>query len=137
MTSEPRDPCPFCVLTRDAILAESPLSFAVRDRWPVARGHTLVVPKRHVKSVFDLSPGEWSDLWALARQMREGLEELREADVNVGLNDGEAAGQTMEHAHVHIIPRTAGDVADARGGVRRLIPEKADYWSRREGDPGS
>jgi diadenosine tetraphosphate (Ap4A) HIT family hydrolase len=136
MTSSAPGACRFCVLTPDAIVAESPLSLAVRDRYPVARGHTLVVPKRHVRSVFDLTPGEWSDLWSLVRRLRGEVEELRGLDANVGLNDGEAAGQTVDHAHVHIIPRTAGDVSDPRGGIRWVLPERADYWSARPDDAG-
>lgn len=130
-------PCPFCTPTGDAILAESAHSRAVRDRYPVALGHTLIVPLRHVSSVFELSPEEWSDLWALVRRMQSEMSGLRDADgVNVGFNHGEAAGQTVEHAHVHMIPRTRGDVADPRGGVRWVIPERVDYWSDRPESDG-
>lgn len=133
-------PCPFCTPAHAATLAESSHSVAVRDAYPVADGHVLVVPRRHVASVFDLTEDEWSDLWALVRRVREDVDELCRADaVNVGVNDGAAAGQTVAHTHVHVIPRRHGDVPDPRGGVRWVIPERADYWSGRAGgrDPGS
>ena len=131
-------PCPFCDLPSDSIVDESAHAVALLDRYPVAPGHTLVVPRRHVGSIFELEPEEWDDLWRLVRRVRSGLQELREAEgVNVGVNVGAAAGQTVPHAHVHLIPRHTGDVPDARGGVRRLIPQKADYWSPRSSDEGS
>ena len=124
------DPCPFCSLRGDAILAESSHCVAIRDVYPVAAGHALVLPRRHVASVFQLDPDEWTDLWALVRHVREMLgDEGAAPAANVGVNDGGAAGQTVPHAHVHIIPRTPGDVADPRGGIRWVIPEKARYWS--------
>lgn len=130
--------CPFCALPRDAILGESMHSRAVPDRYPLAPGHTLVVPRRHVIRVFDLSPEEWQDLWALVRRMHSEVPALRDADgVNVGFNQGETAGQTVEHAHVHMIPRTRGDVPDPRGGVRWVIPQRADYWSGRPEGEGA
>lgn len=127
--------CPFCDLPSGSIVDESAHAVALLDRFPVARGHALVVPRRHVASIFELPPEEWDDLWRLVRRVRSGIEELRAADgVNVGVNVGAAAGQTVDHAHVHLIPRNTGDVPDARGGVRRLIPQKADYWSPRPSD---
>ncbi|HSW29088.1 MAG TPA: HIT family protein [Longimicrobiales bacterium] len=126
-------PCPFCSPAPGALIAESDLSRALRDGYPVAPGHTLVVPKRHVARTFDLTDEEWADLWALARRVREMVPELLAADaLNIGVNDGAAAGQTVPHVHVHLIPRRHGDTPDPRGGVRRVIPHRADYWSRRE-----
>ena len=131
----PRASCPFCEIAPQSIVDDSPHTLALRDGYPVAPGHVLVVPRRHVTSIFDLQLEEWEDLWALVRRVRSGLEELREADgVNVGVNDGAAAGQTVDHAHVHLIPRNAGDVPDPRGGVRRVIPRRADYWTPRSPD---
>jgi diadenosine tetraphosphate (Ap4A) HIT family hydrolase len=128
-------PCPFCSLSPESILDESPHALALLDGYPVARGHTLVVPRRHVASVFDLSPEEWADLWVLVRRVRLRVQALLDADgMNLGVNDGAAAGQTVGHAHVHLIPRHIGDVPDPRGGVRRVIPERADYWSARAPD---
>jgi len=133
--SSSASPCPFCFPAPGALIAESELCRALRDGYPVAPGHTLVVPKRHVARTLDLTDEEWADLWALVRRVREIVPELLEADaLNIGVNDGAAAGQTVPHVHVHLIPRRRGDVADPRGGVRRVIPHRADYWSGREGD---
>jgi diadenosine tetraphosphate (Ap4A) HIT family hydrolase len=103
---------------------------AFLDGFPVTQGHTLVVPKRHVASLFEMPEREQEGVWALVAQVRSLLlVELRPDGFTVGLNDGVAAGQTVMHAHVHIIPRRHGDVADPRGGVRWVIPDKAAYWS--------
>ena len=103
---------------------------ALHDGFPVSPGHTLVVPRRHVGSLFDLAPEEQQDIWALVARVRERLNADHQVDgFNVGLNDGPAAGQTVLHAHVHVIPRYEGDLPDPRGGVRWVIPAKADYWS--------
>jgi diadenosine tetraphosphate (Ap4A) HIT family hydrolase len=101
------------------------------DSFPISPGHTLIVPKRHLSCFFDLSEKEQSDLWSLVAEVRSHLQKQHQPDgFNIGLNDGPAAGQTVMHAHIHIIPRYAGDVEDPRGGVRWLIPDKADYWSK-------
>jgi len=113
-------------------MAGSELVVAFPDGYPVSPGHTLVIPKRHVGSLTDLTPEEAKALWALLSVARARLdEELRPDGYNLGVNDGRAAGQTVMHLHVHLIPRFDGDRADPRGGVRWVIPEKADYWSRR------
>ena len=104
-------------------------SIAVADRYPVAEGHTLVIPRKHVASVYDLTIQEQNAVWDLVRIVRERLlGELKPDGFNIGVNDGVAAGQTVPHAHVHVIPRRAGDVPDARGGIRWIIPYKAPYW---------
>jgi diadenosine tetraphosphate (Ap4A) HIT family hydrolase len=92
----------------------------------------LVVPRRHVERLEALPAGEWTGLFALVRQTcRTVAAQLGVDGLTVGVNSGEAAGQTIAHAHVHIIPRRLGDVSDPRGGVRHVIPGKADFWSRR------
>jgi diadenosine tetraphosphate (Ap4A) HIT family hydrolase len=92
-------------------------------------GHTLIIPRRHVGSVFDLTHEELLDLHALVVKARERLlKDLHPDAFNIGLNDGPAAGQTVPHAHIHLIPRKTGDVPDPRGGVRWIIPAKAKYW---------
>ena len=102
---------------------------AFPDAFPVAAGHMLVVPKRHVASLFDLPDEDQAAIWRLVAQVRGKLaSDLQPDGFNVGVNDGPAAGQTVLHAHVHVIPRRAGDVADPRGGVRWVIPAKAQYW---------
>ena len=119
--------CPFCFPA--TLVATTPSALALRDAYPTSEGHTLVVPRRHVASLFDLTPEEQTELWQLVAQVRSALVEQFHPDAfNIGINDGEAAGQTVPHAHIHVIPRFHGDVADPRGGVRWVIPEKAAYW---------
>jgi len=101
---------------------------AFPDNYPVTRGHTLVVPRRHVTSVFSLDRDETSDLWSMVNLVVDQLK-LSCDSFNVGTNVGASAGQTIEHAHVHVIPRRDGDVSDPRGGIRWVIPEKARYWA--------
>lgn len=126
----PQHDCPFCYPQTTRIRLESELVMAMLDGFGVTEGHTLVLPRRHVTSIFDLSEPEQSAVWSMVAQVRAGLmDELRPDGFNVGLNDGPAAGQTVMHAHVHVIPRRAGDVADPRGGVRWIIPDKAAYWA--------
>jgi diadenosine tetraphosphate (Ap4A) HIT family hydrolase len=115
--------------TREA-LASNAWAVALLDGFPISPGHALIVSRRHVASLFDLSPEEQAGLWALLGPVRDTL--LREhapAGFNVGVNVGAAAGQTVAHVHVHVIPRYDGDVEDPRGGVRWVIPARANYWS--------
>jgi diadenosine tetraphosphate (Ap4A) HIT family hydrolase len=104
----------------------------IRDGFPVSPGHTLIISKRHVGSLFDLSIEERIDLLALLDRAKATVEmEFGPDGYNVGINDGAAAGQTIPHLHVHLIPRYAGDQPDPRGGVRWIFPGKADYWNSR------
>jgi diadenosine tetraphosphate (Ap4A) HIT family hydrolase len=108
---------------------ESARAIALLDGFPVSEGHTLVIPRRHVASVFDLTANEQLELWELVGRTRQLLIAKHGiAGFNIGVNDGTAAGQTVAHAHVHVIPRRSGDVSDPRGGVRWVIPERAAYW---------
>ena len=111
--------------------ADSEHGIAFPDAYSVTSGHTLVVPRNHVESLFEL-PGEvQADLWRLVSQVRRQLAgEPEVAGFTVGVNDGKAAGQTIPHAHIHIIPRRFGDVPDPRGGLRWVIPQHAAYWKR-------
>jgi diadenosine tetraphosphate (Ap4A) HIT family hydrolase len=103
-------------------------AIALRDAFPVAPGHTLIVPKRVVASLFDLSEDELLDCWRLLRAERRRLETEMQCDgFNIGVNVGDAAGQTVPHAHIHLIPRWQGDHPKPRGGIRAVIPGKADY----------
>ncbi len=125
------DGCPFCRRTEVESIAQNRWAIAFHDGFPVSRGHSLVIPRRHVRSVFELSPDEYASVWALVGEVREKLLlEFQPAAFNIGVNDGTAAGQTVSHAHIHVIPRFSGDVVDPRGGVRWVIPSKADYWSK-------
>lgn len=120
--------CPFCARSAEAVAA-SEFGIAYRDAFPLADGHTLVAPRRHAKSVFELSSREQADLWILVARVRDHLEKSQRPDgFTIGINDGEAAGQTIGHAHIHVIPRYAGDVSDPRGGIRHVIPGRARYW---------
>jgi len=124
--------CPFCARVAHGSEHSSRAAVAFDDGFPVAEGHMLVVPRRHVSRVEHLEASDWSDLFALVREVARALTARPGVDgVNVGYNSGPAAGQTVEHAHVHVIPRRMGDVADPRGGVRHVIPDQAAYWSHR------
>jgi diadenosine tetraphosphate (Ap4A) HIT family hydrolase len=104
------------------------LAFAIRDRFPVSPGHTLVIPHRLVQTWFDASVAEQHAILELACEVKHALDaELRPDGYNLGLNAGEAAGQTVMHLHLHVIPRFRGDVPDPRGGVRHVIPAKGNW----------
>jgi diadenosine tetraphosphate (Ap4A) HIT family hydrolase len=121
--------CPFCTASPDRVWMETEIAWATPDMYPAADGHMLVVPRRHVASVFDLTPDEQSKLWDLVARVREHLQREHRPDAfTVGINDGLAAGQTIPHAHVHVIPRHLGDVPDPTGGLRGILPHKARYW---------
>lgn len=123
--------CPFCSLPSERIIDRNDHGLVVRDGYPISKGHTLIVPLRHTGSFFDLTETERSDLLLLLDKAKLNLEnEFKPDGYNIGINDGPAAGQTVPHLHIHLIPRYAGDRADPRGGVRWIIPEKADYWSK-------
>ena len=125
--------CPLCERARGGLVVrENASAVAFDDGYPVSRGHTLIVPRRHVADLFALSWEEQQALWALLPVVKEALDRAhRPAGYNVGVNVGQAAGQTVAHVHVHVIPRYDGDVPDPRGGVRWVIPDRADYWSAR------
>ena len=130
-TAQPQADSLFRVISRETVIAESHHAVAIPDGYPVSRGHTLVVPKAHVKSLFDLSTEAQADVWHLVAKVRSDLQSKHNPDgFNIGLNDGRAAGQTVEHAHVYIIPRFDGDAADPRGGIRWVLPECAAYWDQ-------
>jgi diadenosine tetraphosphate (Ap4A) HIT family hydrolase len=124
-------PCPFCSIPAERFVLESAYAIVIRDAFPVSPGHTLIIPKRHVASFFEVTEAERADLVSLLVAARDDLEgELHPAGYNVGINDGAAAGQTVPHLHVHLIPRFAGDREDPRGGVRWVLPDKAAYWDK-------
>ena len=126
-------PCPFCTLPPERIVDQNEWAMVIRDGFPVSPGHTLVIPKRHVGSYFELRDAEADAMRRLLLAAKTKLDEaFRPDSYNIGINDGPQAGQTVPHVHMHLIPRYQGDVKDPRGGVRWLIPEKADYWSGRE-----
>ncbi len=113
-------------------IAANDLAFAIRDAFPVSPGHTLVVTRRLIATWFDATEDEQAAVMALVNRVRVQLDESHRPDgYNVGFNAGEAAGQTVPHLHIHVIPRYRGDRPDPRGGVRWVLPDTADYWTRR------
>jgi diadenosine tetraphosphate (Ap4A) HIT family hydrolase len=125
MTVNPAD-CPFC--SSDKSILREGLAYALYDTSPVAPGHALIIPVRHVADFFDTTRLERESMLNLADDMRALLELRHQPDgYNLGINVGEAAGQTIFHVHLHLIPRYRGDVTDPRGGVRGVIPDKRSY----------
>jgi diadenosine tetraphosphate (Ap4A) HIT family hydrolase len=113
-----------------AMRGHNPLAYWVRDLAPVAEGHSLIIPRRHVASFFELTADERMAMLALLDEARAAAQQAFAPEgYNIGINDGEVAGQSVLHVHLHLIPRHGGDVADPRGGIRWVLPEKADYWS--------
>ena len=118
--------CPFC--KTGSVVLQNRLAFALYDRSPVTPGHLLLIPWRHVSDWFETTDEERRDLFALADEARALLLRDRKPDgFNLGVNVGQAAGQTVFHVHLHLIPRYEGDVAKPRGGVRGVIPAKQNY----------
>ncbi|XXS84572.1 HIT family protein [Sorangium sp. So ce176] len=123
---------PFLEAPGSAWVASNALAFALRDRFPVSPGHTLVVPRRLVPTWFDATAEERAAIFELVDAVKRQLDaELQPDGYNIGINAGEAAGQTVMHLHVHVIPRFRGDVDDPRGGVRHVIPGKGNYLAGR------
>ncbi|MDQ3691168.1 MAG: HIT family protein [Chloroflexota bacterium] len=122
--------CPLCHrIAEEDIIIKDRLAFAIADAFPLTPGHSLVVPRRHEPDFFALSTEERSAMLALAVELRSVLsDQYGFQDLNLGLNNGPAAGQTVPHAHLHVIPRYEGDSPDPRGGVRWMFPDRAAYW---------
>jgi diadenosine tetraphosphate (Ap4A) HIT family hydrolase len=115
--------CPFCRLEDERIVASDDLTVTIRDLFPASPGHSLVLPRRHVASFFDATPAERAALMEAVVACRDALvAEYRPDGFNVGFNDGAPAGQTVMHAHVHVIPRYRGDTDNPRAGVRSVLP---------------
>lgn len=121
--------CPFCRIDDETPQVwGSELVLALHDRYPVSPGHTLLIPRRHVATYFDASAEEQAELWRGVEAVKAFLDqELKPDGYNVGFNAGEAAGQTVMHLHIHVIPRYRGDMEDPRGGIRGVIPHKQKY----------
>jgi diadenosine tetraphosphate (Ap4A) HIT family hydrolase len=118
--------CVFCQINESVL--ENDLAIAFYDKYPVNKGHLLLIPKRHVEQYFDLTDQERSAIDQLLFEGKKIIDEQYQPDgYNIGINCGEAAGQTIFHVHVHLIPRFRGDMEDPRGGVRGVIPEKRIY----------
>jgi diadenosine tetraphosphate (Ap4A) HIT family hydrolase len=124
--------CPLCDRIESGdYLAENALAVAVLDSFPLNPGHTLIIPRRHIADLFELSNEGLAALWALLPVAKQVIDAQHAPPAyNVGVNVGSAAGQTVAHVHVHLIPRFPGDVPDPRGGVRWVVPSRAAYWNR-------
>ena len=123
-------PCPFCTLPLEWIIDSNEYGLTIRDGFPVSTGHTLIIPKRHIGSWFEINADEQLGLLDLLTRAKIVLQDELSPDCyNIGINDGPASGQTVPHLHMHLIPRYKGDQDDPRGGVRWIIPEKAKYWT--------
>jgi diadenosine tetraphosphate (Ap4A) HIT family hydrolase len=119
--------CSFCNISQKP-LAQNRSAIAIYDAYPVSPGHALIIAKRHIDTIFDLDADEYVACFALVREVRNLLEARHQTkDFNLGVNCGEVAGQTIPHAHIHLIPRYAGDVPNPRGGIRHVIPGKGQY----------
>lgn len=120
--------CIFCIPTE--LIINGQYAYSRWDGFPVSRGHCLIIPKRHVKTIWELNDNELKDLYAVLIETKHYLEHhmgLTPDGYNIGINEGHAAGQTVEHLHIHLIPRYINDVADPTGGVRGVIPSKKNY----------
>lgn len=130
------EPCLFCDPSQSRILIQSPGWYVRYDNFPATEGHVEVVSKRHVESWFDLRAAERHEGMALLDTAAAKLifNGLRPDSWNIGINDGPAAGQSIPHLHIHLVPRYAGDQPDPRGGIRRGLPgfqQLADAWAAR------
>jgi len=125
--------CPFCrIIASDEtnrIIKRNDQAILIRDGYPVSEGHSLIIPNRHIASFFEATDSEREAILTLIDEAKAELDkEYDPAGYNIGINDGLAAGQTVAHLHIHLIPRYEGDVEDPRGGIRWIIPDKAKYW---------
>lgn len=122
-----KEDCPFCSGNL-SIIAEGEHCFAIRDGYPVSEGHSLIISRRHVNDFSDLTEEEQAACLEMTAHIRKELEkEYRPEGFNIGINIGRAAGQTVFHSHIHVIPRYEGDMDDPRGGVRHVVKGKGHY----------
>lgn len=118
--------CLFC--NYKEIIAENNLAFAIYDKFPVNKGHALIIPKRHFSDFFEATQEEITAIYSLLHEVKSIIDkEYNPQGYNVGINVGEHAGQTIMHLHVHLIPRYEGDVENPKGGIRKLKPELVPY----------
>lgn len=122
--------CLFCqkYLEKDNVLYENDTVYVVKDSYPVSKGHVLIITKRHIKDYFETTEKEVLDMDQALKVMEERIHtEYKPDGFTIGINNGSAAGQTIMHLHLHLIPRYFGDVTDPRGGIRGVIPAKQKY----------
>jgi diadenosine tetraphosphate (Ap4A) HIT family hydrolase len=122
------DSCIFCIKLKEEYIAENNLCFAIYDHFPVNKGHTLIIPKRHFDNFFDVTEEEVAAIYRLIHEVKKKLDsELKPDGYNIGINAGIHAGQTVMHLHVHLIPRYKGDVENPRGGIRKFKKALVEY----------
>jgi ATP adenylyltransferase len=121
--------CIFCKIDQDKVISENELSYVIHDCFPVTELHTLIIPKRHVGTYFELSQAEINACNQLINIAKDEIEndDSNVDGFNIGINNGKSAGQTIFHCHIHLIPRRSGDIDNPRGGIRHTIPEKGYY----------
>ncbi len=121
--------CPFCSIDISEYLIEGEYSYAKFDGYPVSDGHVLIISKEHESNFFELSSVVQNDMMKLVSRVKKLLDnKFGTSDYNIGINCGSLAGQTVNHVHIHLIPRREGDIEDPCGGVRWILPKKAKYW---------
>lgn len=120
--------CIFCNIDKERIILENEYAFAIFDNFPVSKGHMLIIPKKHIKNYFEADENTKGQLWELLDECKIFADkQFNPQGYNIGINCGEAAGQTVMHLHIHLIPRYKGDIENPRGGVRGVIPDKRIY----------
>ena len=126
---DPNNPCIFCTIRREELQFENYLAYSSLDSYPVSEFHSLIVPKRHVETYFDLTEAEIQACNDLILKTKEKILKLDSSvkGFNIGTNPGKVAGQSIMHCHIHLIPRREGDVENPQGGVRSVIPSKQHY----------
>ena len=126
---DPNNPCIFCKIRKEEIQFENELAYSSIDSYPVSEFHSLIVPKRHVETYFELTNEEIQACNELILKTKEKIlkEDSSVRGFNIGINAGKVAGQSIMHCHIHLIPRREGDVENPQGGVRSVIPKKQHY----------
>lgn len=129
MTAPSSRPRPFCHLDPARILGEDELAVIYKDGFPVSPGYTVIIPRRHFATLFEATEAEQVALLGALTRAKAMLDAIHRPDgYNIGINHGQAGGQTVPHLHIHLIPRYRGDREGPRGGVRWVLPDKAKYW---------
>ena len=126
---DPNNPCIFCKIRKEELQFENQLSYSSIDSYPVSEFHSLIVPKRHVETYFELTYEEIKACNELILKTKEKIlkQDTSVKGFNIGTNVGKSAGQSIMHCHIHLIPRREGDVENPQGGVRSVIPKKQHY----------
>ena len=123
--------CIFCGVEETRIVDKNQHFFAIKDNYPLTPSHILIVSIRHAETWFDLTNEEQISSISILKKQKDILRmsDTSITGFNIGINCGESAGQTIQHCHIHLIPRRVGDHDDPRGGIRLMFPDKAAYWS--------